>query len=214
MWAPGLSDGWSPYPRAACIPAGKTHSIALALDAVTTTSGTLSGMPADDSARLPSDEPARLPSGRPSDEPSGRPSHAPSDEPAGLLTLAEASLATGRSVNALRKLIARGKIQRVRSNDGLVRIRLDPDQIASLQAGAPASQPAVPLADQASAIKALEAAVTALTEALADVRGERDRALARIAELERAGERPARKRTRWWPFRKRRQREEAAIPES
>lgn len=163
-------------------------------------------MPADDPARRPSgdstqlSDPARLPSGR------------PADEPAGLLTLAEASLATGRSVNALRKLMARGKIQRVRSNDGLIRIRLDPGQIASLQAGALASQPAVLLADQASTIKVLESALAALTEALADVRGERDRALARIAELERAGERPARKS--WWPFRKRRQGEEAAQQES
>ena len=55
----------------------------------------------------------------------------------------------------------------------------------------------------------------------ADLRGQRDRAQVaadrlaeRIAELERAGERPARERKRWWPFRKRRQREEAAKQES
>ena len=70
-------------------------------------------------------------------------------------------------------------------------------------------------------IEALKGQLGAMEAHLTDVRGERDRALAqadrlaeRIAELERAGERPARERKRWWPFRRKRKREEAAQQES
>jgi len=90
---------------------------------------------------------------------------------------------------------------------------------------------------QNQALRALESAVGALKEQLTDLRNQRDRAQAeleaqreraeeretdlraqcdrlaeRIAELERAGERPAHKR--WWPFRRKRKQEEAAKLES
>src|SRR3954470_4855269 len=50
-----------------------------------------------------------------------------------LYTLTEASRLTGRSVDALRQRAKRGKLEMVKGNDGLVRVRLTSADMASLR---------------------------------------------------------------------------------
>ena len=97
-----------------------------------------------------------------------------------LLTLNEAADQTGLTVDALRKRIKRGRIQAIRSNDGLVRVRLDDHAIDALKSAAstssPPSRPASRLAEESLLVRELKADKAALREHL-------DRAEARVAEL-------------------------------
>lgn len=52
-----------------------------------------------------------------------------------LYTLAEAARLTGMSVDALRHRVKRRKLQSVRGNDGMTRVRLDNAAIQTSQAG-------------------------------------------------------------------------------
>jgi hypothetical protein len=77
-------------------------------------------------------------------QPTGRPmNNRPADlSPADmrLMTLAEASEATGLTVEALRQRIKRGKLRGLKGNDGLLRVRLAQADIAELQGGRTTSQ--------------------------------------------------------------------------
>lgn len=114
------------------------------------------------------------------------------DQPDGytdpLYTLAEASRLTGLSIDALRQRVKRNKLEAVRGNDGLVRVRLTTaDREALRLAGT--RQPDQPVAGQPDpkdqTIKVLQDNATSLQEALGRERAradqERDRANAATA---------------------------------
>jgi hypothetical protein len=84
------------------------------------------------------------------------------DQPS-LLLLTEAAERTGLTVDALRKRIRRGKLETVKGNDGLVRVRLTTADMEALRLAD--SQPQPSQADESGrTIKALEAEAAALRE--------------------------------------------------
>jgi hypothetical protein len=58
-----------------------------------------------------------------------------SDQPTSLFLLTEAAERTGLTVDALRKRIRRGKLEVVKGNDGLVRVRLTSADLEALRLG-------------------------------------------------------------------------------
>lgn len=57
-----------------------------------------------------------------------------------VLTYAEAAARTGLSVEALRQRAKRRRIRATKGNDGLIRVRLSPDEIDRLATGQPVGQ--------------------------------------------------------------------------
>ena len=120
-------------------------------------------------------------------------------------TLAEAAAATGRTVEALRQLIKRGKLRRAKTNDtdGLVRVRLDAEQIAALKTGRPVRPTSNQPVDQSREISSLVAIVATLSEQVqrAELRVDaaakaQQAAEARTAELEAGTQEATRERER------------------
>jgi chromosome segregation ATPase len=95
-----------------------------------------------------------------------------------LYTLTEASRLTGRSVDALRHRARRGKLEMVRSNDGLVRVRLTSDDLANHRQDGeqPADSPSLEaeLAD-GQTVASLERELAGLSETLSRERARADR---------------------------------------
>lgn len=94
-----------------------------------------------------------------------------------LYTLAEAARLTGLTVDALRKRIVRRRLASVRSNDGMIRVRLDAAAMATLKDGRdldiPHSRLSGPTEEQTSLrsrADQAEGAVAGLREALAAAR--------------------------------------------
>lgn len=114
-------------------------------------------------------------------------------DPPPLFLLTEAAERTGLTVDALRKRIRRGKLDTVKGNDGLVRVRLTSADMEALRLAEgqtghpPASQPEA----TSRIVSALEAEVGALRDGLARERERADRAEAAAAVVpelrERAG---------------------------
>src|SRR5690242_20383201 len=104
-----------------------------------------------------------------------------------LLTLAELADRTGRSVESLRKRVARRQLTVVRSNDGRLRVKVDDQTISDLRD----RRPNLRLSDrpdrQSATIKALEDHVQTLKERLekaeAELQSERAAAAAERARL-------------------------------
>jgi len=74
-------------------------------------------------------------------------------------------------VDALRKRILKGKLERVKGNDGLVRVRLTTADMEALKLGEGQTRPS-PSDENGQAIKALEAEAAALRERAAKAEGE------------------------------------------
>jgi chromosome segregation ATPase len=80
-----------------------------------------------------------------------------------LFPLTEAAERTGLSVDALRKRIRRGRLETVKGNDGLVRVRLTAADMDGLRLGE--GQPTASHTDETGwTIKALQAEVAGLRE--------------------------------------------------
>jgi hypothetical protein len=112
------------------------------------------------------------------------------DQP-NLFLLTEAAEHTGLSVDALRKRIKRGKLEVVKGNDGLVRVRLTSADLDALRLGdGRTGQPETSQATEVGqAINALEDAVTALRERAEKAEQRADRAEAElVTERGRGGE--------------------------
>jgi chromosome segregation ATPase len=121
-----------------------------------------------------------------------------------LYLLTEAAERTGLTVDALRKRILKGKLERVKGNDGLVRVRLTTADMEALKLGEGQTKPS-PSDENGQAIKALEAEATALRERAAKAEGESatlrermesERARADRAETERDAARDEREAAR------------------
>ncbi len=92
-------------------------------------------------------------------------------DPSSLYLLTEAAERTGLTVDALRKRIRRGKLDTVKGNDGLVRVRLTSADMEAPRLGE--GQPkASPPDENGQTIKALEAEAAALRERVAKAEGE------------------------------------------
>jgi chromosome segregation ATPase len=104
------------------------------------------------------------------------------DQPT-LFLLTEAAERTGLTVDALRKRVKRGRLQTVKGNDGLVRVRLTAADMASLR---PAEvQPAASHPEEKNRRdSALEAEVAALRQRLDQLQAEREEARIRAAHAE------------------------------
>src|SRR5215210_2290097 len=72
-----------------------------------------------------------------------------------LHLLTEAAERTGLTVDALRKRIRRGKLDTVKGNDGLVRVRLTSADMEALRLSEGQARPSLP--DRSGRIAALEA---------------------------------------------------------
>jgi chromosome segregation ATPase len=104
------------------------------------------------------------------------------DQPS-LFLLTEAAERTGLTVDALRKRVKRGRLQTVKGNDGLVRVRLTAADMASLRLaeGQPAaSQPE----ENNRRDSALEAELAALRQRVDQLQVEREEARIRAAHAE------------------------------
>src|SRR5215211_6963763 len=84
-------------------------------------------------------------------------------DPSSLYLLTEAAERTGLTVDALRKRIAKGKLERVKGNDGLVRVRLTTADMEALRLAEGQARPS-PSDEAGRAIKALEGEAAALRE--------------------------------------------------
>ena len=107
----------------------------------------------------------------------------------GLHTLAEAAAMTGQTVDALRKKVRRGKLEAIRGNDGLVRVRLTEADVASLRRDRvpDAGQPVAVSAEERLAISELRASLRMLEEGREQAAQalDRERQRAERAETER-----------------------------
>jgi chromosome segregation ATPase len=92
-------------------------------------------------------------------------------DPSNLYLLTEAAERTGLTVDALRKRILKGKLERVKGNDGLVRVRLTTADMEALKLGEGQAKPS-PSDENGQTIKALEAEAAALRERAAKAEGE------------------------------------------
>jgi hypothetical protein len=101
-----------------------------------------------------------------------------------LLTLNEAADQTGLTVDALRKRIKRGRLRSFRGNDGLVRVRLNEEEMEELRADRPSSRPASPLAEESAVVRALEAHNVTLQEQLSKAEQRAERAQERAEKAE------------------------------
>src|SRR3954452_8409685 len=111
-----------------------------------------------------------------------------SDRPAidQLYTLTEASRLTGRSVDALRQRAKRGRLEMVKGNDGLVRVRLTSADMTELRldgAGDTDQSAASQDLDDNQTIKGLERELASQGEALSRERDRADRSEKEAAGL-------------------------------
>lgn len=84
-----------------------------------------------------------------------------------LYTLAEAASLTGMSVDALRHRVKRRKLQSVRGNDGMIRVRLDDTTMMASQTSQEPASPLSQLPGHGQTISALEGHVASLRERIA-----------------------------------------------
>jgi chromosome segregation ATPase len=104
------------------------------------------------------------------------------DQP-NLFLLTEAAERTGLTVDALRKRVKRGKLQTVKGNDGLVRVRLTGADMASLRLDD--GQPTASHSEEKSRRdSSLEAEVAALRQRVEQLQAEREEARIRAAYAE------------------------------
>ena len=102
-------------------------------------------------------------------------------------TLNEAAKLTGLSVDALRQRAKRGKLDTVKGNDGLVRVRLttaDRDAIRLAVTADTDQSESSQEADEGQTIKALEGEAASLREALSRERDRADQAEVRAGRIE------------------------------
>ena len=128
------------------------------------------------------------------------------------LTKRELGEARGISPASADKLARRRKWTRRVGNDKTVRILVPMDWLSDSLEDTPRDSPR-----DGRQVAELKSKLEAIEAQLIEVREDRDRWHAQAEQLAQALaklETPTRERKRWWPFRKRRQREEAAQQES
>lgn len=103
-------------------------------------------------------------------------------------TLTEAAKLTGLSVDAIRKRIRRGKMTATRGNDGLWKVRLSAEDMASQVDQAETSQELAEPDTKASHVLALEGALEVMREALSASEDREAAAVARAQTAERERE--------------------------
>ena len=96
-------------------------------------------------------------------------------DPSNLYLLTEAAERTGLTVDALRKRIRRGRLETVKGNDGLVRVRLTAADMDSLRLVEGQPKPS-PTDGNGQIFKTLEATAAALPERAARAEVERNAA--------------------------------------